>query len=61
MRKPERRGKQREIRRVEVGVMAAAAELRILDVADDAVAAVVHQDEDDVGLGIDHGRELARD
>ena len=55
----ERRRQQLEIRRVQIGVMPAAAELRVLDVADDAVAAVVHQHEHDVGLGIGHGGELA--
>ena len=49
MRQAERRAQQAEIRRVQVGVVAPAAELRVLDVADHPIAAIVHQDEHDVG------------
>jgi hypothetical protein len=59
VREAERLGQQPEVRRVQVGVVAAAAELGILDVADDAVAAVVHKDEHDLGPGLGHARELA--
>ncbi len=51
---------RREVGRDEVGVDAAAAILGVLDVADHAVAEVVHQDEGDVGLFLHRGREFAQ-
>ena len=58
MRQPEARGQQRKVRRAQRAVNVAGAVLRILNVADDPVGLVVHENEHDLRLLLDRGEKL---
>src|SRR5262249_31798139 len=56
---PDRSADERKVRSQNIRIHTPAAVLRVLDVADDAITAIVHQQEDGVGAGLNCRGELA--